>query len=460
MWLTDLVLGFVLVIVGAGSGLLSAAYWRPDGLTLLSFSMFALLYGSRLIIEAPALSFLFGLSPPVVGQIVSTIHYALPVPGMLFVERLLGPGWRSSLRRLWQVWIGVAVVFGVLRALVDPAAIATPYRILVTTGCFLPVLAHVLWWGPSDTAVRRIRMVGFTVFLVFGLNDNLVGLGVVPWPLRLETMGLSALILSLGYVTARQFFSNQRELAVMEYELQTASAIQTSILPRTTPKVDGLEIAVRYVPMRAVGGDLYDFSVIDSGAQIAILVADVTGHGVPAALIASMAKVAFASQSACADQPGPLLGGMNRALCGHLEAQFVTATYVHIDRDRRQIRYSNAGHPPPLLWRSGPRQVVTLTEGGVLLGFDASAAYPTTQLAVGPGDRLVLYTDGMLDVTNAAGDFFGEDGLKAFLEDHSGLTTVAFADALLGHLRRWSGRDRTGSPFEDDLTLAILDIGA
>ena len=189
-----------------------------------------------------------------------------------------------------------------------------------------------------------------------------------------------------------------------------------------------------------------------------ILVADVTGHGVPAALIASMAKIAFTSQAACAGQPGELLGGMNRALCGHLERQFVTASYLYVDRERRLVRYSNAGHPPPLVWQPGSTQVLPLDEGGVFLGFDPQAAYATYEVPVSRGERLLVYTDGLLEITNPAGDYLERAGLERFLRERSDLRAEPFADALLRHLSRWSGRGAAGRPFEDDLTLVVIDI--
>jgi serine phosphatase RsbU (regulator of sigma subunit) len=211
--------------------------------------------------------------------------------------------------------------------------------------------------------------------------------------------------------------------------------------------------------MRTVGGDLYAF--VANSHQVGVLVADVTGHGVPAALIASMAKVAFSSQADLAATPGKLLEGMNRALCGQqLEGQFVTATYAHIDTDAHCVRYSRAGHPPPLLWQPGPRQVVQLTSGGVFMGFDPDATYPADETPIGRGDRLVLYTDGLLEVTNAAGEFFGDEGLKTFVEANSELRADEFADTLLAHLRQWSGRRGDERTFEDDVTLAVVSVQA
>src|SRR5258708_14926718 len=106
--------------------------------------------------------------------------------------------------------------------------------------------------------------------------------------------------------------------------------------------------------MSAVAGDFYDFLVIDE-RRIGILVADVAGHGVPAALIASMLKVAFASQAAHADNPVRVLTGLNGALCGKFEEHFITAAYLFVDLEKSLLHYSAAGHPPLMLVSRAPR---------------------------------------------------------------------------------------------------------
>ena len=236
--------------------------------------------------------------------------------------------------------------------------------------------------------------------------------------------------------------------------MRTARSIQASILPHSVPALDRLDIAVRYLPMGSVAGDLYDFSTSDPD-RVGVLVADVTGHGVPAALIASMAKVAFTSQTENAHQPGDLLAGMNRALCGHVEARFVTAGYAYTDTTTMQLSYASAGHPPALLWQRSTGVIVGLADGGVLMGFDPEAQYPTTTTAVEPGDRLVLYTDGVVESTNQEGEFFGEDGLRSFIGGGGDLSPEQFLDALLERLLHWSGRGNS----DDDLTVLVVDVG-
>src|SRR5271169_2481141 len=138
-----------------------------------------------------------------------------------------------------------------------------------------------------------------------------------------------------------------RQLLEINNELEMAREIQLSILPRETPKIRGLEITARYLPMSSVAGDFYDFIVVDE-KHLGILVADVSGHGLPAALIASMLQVALTAQCAHASEPGRVLSGLNRALCGKFQHHFVTAVYVFVDMEKDSISYAGAGHPPLL----------------------------------------------------------------------------------------------------------------
>ena len=423
----------------------------------LSFGLFALLYGIGSLLSAPPVAALVDLPPAALLHVVSMAYYWLPVPGLSFLEQILESGTWPLFRRLWQGWCGLALACMGYDLVAGPEASTFIYENFFIIPLVMVILARFAWRGLPRTRERRVLVMGFTVFMLGSLHDILAGPVLLPWTVQLGNSGLSILILSLGYVTAQQFFSAQRELATMEYELQTASAIQSSLLPQGAPSVPGLDIVVRYEPMRTVGGDMYDF--LFDGSHIGVLVADVTGHGVPAALIAVMAKVAFSSQAAAAAKPGRLIAGMNRALCGQFQAKFVTATYMHIDPASHLVRYTNAGHPPPFLWRPTTREGVELIGGGMLMGFDPDAVYTTGEARIEPRDRLVLYTDGVLEVADRAGEFFGIDGLLAFVERHEALGADEFADVLLAHLRERTSRRSADRAFEDDVTLAVVDVG-
>jgi sigma-B regulation protein RsbU (phosphoserine phosphatase) len=181
-----------------------------------------------------------------------------------------------------------------------------------------------------------------------------------------------------------------------------------------------------------------------------LLIADVSGHGVPAALIASMVKLAAASQRAAASDPAQFLLGMNAALRGNTQNQFVTAAYVYLDSDVRQIRYSAAGHPPMLVLRD--RDVTAIEENGLMLGAFDFATYSAATLALKDGDRLLLYTDGLIEASNAAGEFFGRESLATVLASTVGSSPAEAADLILSSVQRWCAAQ------DDDLTLVVCDF--
>ncbi len=245
-----------------------------------------------------------------------------------------------------------------------------------------------------------------------------------------------------------------RQLLGINQELEMAREIQLSILPRETPKIKGLDISARYVPMSTVAGDFYDFIIVDE-QHVGILVADVSGHGLPAALIASMLQVALAAQFAFASDPARVLWGLNQALCGKFRVHFVTAAYVFVDTEKNSISYAGAGHPPLLLWRKSTGGALEVCENGLLLGHFPEENYTAVQLPLESGDKAVLYTDGIVEAKDPSGEMFGIERFKRFLETHHTLGSHELCDALLDELSLWTGQPR-GQGQQDDITLLTL----
>ena len=205
--------------------------------------------------------------------------------------------------------------------------------------------------------------------------------------------------------------------------------------------------------MTAVAGDIYDFVRIGPSC-LGILVADVSGHGIPAALVASMVKVAFSAQADQADDPARVLASMNQILCRHLEHAYVTAVYAVVNTDRQTLTIANAGHPPALVRRRGETSPVEHDQG-MMLGFFPDAVYTSTEVAsFAPGDRLLLYSDGVLEARNRAGEFFDADRVARWLSDVEHTSAEQFAQAALGQLTQW-----TGGGFDDDVTFVIAERG-
>ena len=245
-----------------------------------------------------------------------------------------------------------------------------------------------------------------------------------------------------------------RQLRAIQSELETARQIQLSILPSEIPKIGDLDIAARYLPMSSVAGDFYDFLVIDE-KRIGILVADVSGHGMPAALIASMLKIALAAQSANACDPARVLSGLNQSLCGKFQGHYVTAVYVLIDTETQTLRYAGAGHPPLLFRRHDSTDTRGLMENGRFLGYFPEATYAAAEIAFQEGDWVVLYTDGISEAVSSSAEQFGEERLRDFLGYYGIGSSSEFADALFAYLSVWAGRADTRE-LDDDATLVAV----
>jgi serine phosphatase RsbU (regulator of sigma subunit) len=245
------------------------------------------------------------------------------------------------------------------------------------------------------------------------------------------------------------------QLLALNTELEMARQIQLSILPHSIPKLTGLDIAAHYLPMTSVAGDFYDFIQIDD-KHIGILIADVSGHGLPSALIASMLQVALSGQAGHATKPAKVLLGLNRALCGKFTQNFVTATYVYVDLENNQMRYAGAGHPPMLQWRNSTGKTAQILENGLFLGMFAEASYEALEFPLEPGDRYVLYTDGILEATNSAQEQFGADRLMSFIKNHNHLEAEPFSQTLLDDLAGWSNQT-VDQGQQDDITLLVID---
>jgi phosphoserine phosphatase RsbU/P len=245
-----------------------------------------------------------------------------------------------------------------------------------------------------------------------------------------------------------------QQLAAMKSELETARQIQLSILPREMPKVEGLDIAARYIPMTEVAGDFYDFIVIDD-KHLGAFVGDVSGHGMPAALISSMLKIALAAQAPVASEPAKVMAGLNLALCGKFQGHFVTAAYIYIDLEKKIVRYAGAGHPPLVLGGETSGSARGVEENGLMLGAFSFASYTSVELPFHEGTWALLYTDGILEMSGAAGEEFGIDRLTQFTAKHEELSACLFIEELFQHLSKWDDR-HSGPDREDDLTVLAI----
>jgi len=463
-------LGWELVNIAAAAALLTVAlaaiaifffHRRTRELTLIYFSLFCTLYAVRLLAYRPSIRALFDASPTFWSYVAWVISSILIFPGGLFLYQVVGEELRKFLRwlliarALFAVFEILAVALGVSLAKLCVADNVKVLATLVATALFLA--ASRLRPGPRTRMTHEIRIlaVGFLVWLLLVLHANLLALKISRGH-NVEVLGALVFVACLGYVTANRTFANEERLLAINKELEIARRIQSSTLPQSVPTLAGLEIAARYVPMSAVAGDFYDFLCIDE-KRVGILVADVTGHGIPAALIASMLKVAFAGQAGHADDPARVLSGLNHSLCGKFEAHFVTAAYLFVDLEKSLLHYAAAAHPPLLLASDAASTVREIEENGLMLGMFPQAIYTSVEIRIAPGDRCLLYTDGILEAKNAAQEQFGKSRCKEMLEAQREVPAARFANNLLDRVAGFSGYNSARSQ-EDDITLLVLDF--
>ncbi len=246
----------------------------------------------------------------------------------------------------------------------------------------------------------------------------------------------------------------QAKLQSLHDELKYAHKIQQSILPHTTPQMEGLSIHVTFLPMALVGGDFYDFHMLDP-RHLGILMTDVSGHGIPAAIVSSMVKVAFSQQRELAERPAELLEAMNRILKengGHL---FLTACYLYLDLDRRELVHVNAGHNPLLVYHRSQGVCRYYKPRGKIMGWLHEMDLETQVLPLEKGDRVVLYTDGLVEVQNNQGEMFDFERFLEVMEEQQHLPAAELSDYIFRMIRTWSNREEW---IEDDLILMIIDI--
>ena len=460
----DLVPLFVAAItlsLGAVSVTLAVAR-RPWDRGLLSFGVTGGLYGIRLLLSLRSAGVLYGIDERPRRLVVAAISYCILVPFLDFLSRLAPARWRTTLRRLVAVDLACALAgLAFLAWRRDPGALSAFFSSLSLLNVAMVLLALLRPGEPPSWELRRLRA-AFRIVAFFILCENLRAFGILAWPQFAEGLGLLVFIGGLGSIAARQFFAGQSRLAALRQELDTARLIQSSLLPADLPRLPGLDVAVRYVPAAEVAGDLYDF-LPASGNRLGVLVADVSGHGVPAALVASMVKIAVAAQAADAAAPGRMLTGMSHIFHQRLRTQFITAIYLCLDLEERSLRWASAGHPPPLLLRRG--EVRELAAGGPILGRFARRDYVEACTALEADDRLVVFSDGIPEAASPSGEPFGDDRLQAFLAAHGHLSPDAIAGALLSRLEEWSRprpaamqTEEGAQGFADDLTLVVLAI--
>jgi serine phosphatase RsbU (regulator of sigma subunit) len=240
------------------------------------------------------------------------------------------------------------------------------------------------------------------------------------------------------------------ETRKLEHELALAREIQLSLLPAAVPDIAGYDFGARLLPMMQVGGDFYDFVLLDD-EHLGVAVGDVSGHGVPAALIMAITVALLRAEACRGCPPAEVLTAVNKQLLKlGANRMFVTALYGTLDIPTGVFTYARAGHQPPLVAVAGGDGPSYHPAGdGRLLGLFDTVELRDATILLAPGDSLLLFTDGVVEARNPAREFFGEERLRALIADGSAAGAQALCDRVLAAVA-----DHTGHAAQsDDITV-------
>ena len=235
-------------------------------------------------------------------------------------------------------------------------------------------------------------------------------------------------------------------------EHQEALLIQRALMPASLPSTERFEIVGAWQPALGFGGDCYDAFVF-APDRVSLSIADVAGKGLPAALIMSSLQAAVRAFAVESAPPAVVCASVNRLLCAQMIAgRFATFCYLRLDATRGIVSYANAGHNPPLLVRVGG-EIVRLHAGGMVMGVFADAEFVDGSADIGAGDRLVLFTDGITEARNGAGEEYTEERLGDALVRHRHLEAADVHAAVMAEVKAFAS-----DGFEDDATLLVVAV--
>jgi len=324
---------------------------------------------------------------------------------------------------------------------------------------YAAIILDVMLPGMNGHAVlRQLRKQSSTPVLMFTAlgseNDRIEGLEVGADDYLPKTFSTTELLARLRALVRRASMNLQqiREHEEDKREIDQARDIQQALLPRNIPEVPGVDIAGVWKPAKSVSGDYYDVIPIGDG-KTAICIGDVSGKGMPAALLMANVQAAVKAFAPQGISPAELCNRVNRILCSNVTpGRFMSLFFGVLDSGTLQLSYTCAGHNPPILIRLDGSEA-RLQAGGVPLGFFTEAEYVAETIQLRTGDRMVLFTDGVTECTNDADHEFGEKRLLDMLRTNSDQGASDLADSIMESVSEFGG-----NIFQDDVTLMTLFV--
>jgi len=382
--------------------------------------------------------------------------------------------WRQLVGLVWRAPL-FALPFAVFFLIVSGAPLSTFLDYWLVSFVFAGCTTLAVWgtrWGVQPTLFRRfagdprLTWIASGAYLVASLLGTVVAALVLHYTLvpgmlgnargviQILTYSLLFGALFLALSLSINFYRRSIDRAGSERELQLARRIQRSFLLSEFPRRARIEVHAVNVSSKEVSGDFYDVVPVgDDGILLAI--ADVSGKGVPAAILSSMLQASLRTQAGSVASPAAMMTAINALACQRsTTGQFATFFLASVDERTLTLRFTNAGHNFPVLLR-GSGERVLLETGGIVIGMMESLPWQEESLVLAPGDRVVLYTDGVSEAANAEGEMFGEERLYELLaRAPRELTAAELVDRVLAGVREFLAGTEPG----DDITVMALRV--
>ena len=258
-----------------------------------------------------------------------------------------------------------------------------------------------------------------------------------------------------AYLHITNLLEERRASERLRQQLEIARQIQYRLLPPAPPEIEGLDIAGRLITAERVGGDYYDYFLTDA-KRPSFVIADVSGHSIGAALIMAAFRSAVRAQRDADYTSSMLVQRINTILYDDLfqSEQFISMVYLRYLRTRQLIEFTAAGHPPPIIWRSGTRTFEEVSTDDPLLGIEPRCVFHGKQLVVSKGDVIFLYTDGITEAIQRAGERFGKGRLLECLEDAMVGSARQIVDVVVETVQMFIDPE----PPRDDITALVLKV--
>lgn len=343
------------------------------------------------------------------------------------------------------------------------AGLVASVPIFALSGLFLAPLEIWLAQRPHRMPGRRAGALRTGALALAGVVGAFVAYAIVVWslpvappvtllPVLLVTYPLDTAIVGLAYTLYDEYFHQLRLTTQLAQEMRVARKIQQGLFPKQCPQVVGCVLAARCEPARETGGDFYDFIELKDG-RVGIVIADVAGKGMPAALLMADARSIWRAEARMGHGPAETLRRANRSLCRDTDTdRFVTLFYAVLDPAARQMCVASGGHPLPL--HHNDTAVTEIEVYGLPLGLDRGANYDEVQVSLVPGDTVLLYTDGIIEAMDSSRELFGLERLVALMRREGHRPAEVLVERTLSEARVFGGH----AGQDDDMTAIVLKL--